>query len=842
MYHSLNLARCRRLILFLIVALAFDSSARRAGASCNQLPSVTGNFRGSHGGLDRPFAGPGDVVEVQLSTACNPDASFTAVTPVVTVVFTPPRGPQSIISIADDCAAIAPALETCAAQPQVANAKCVQSPIQVLDAQHLRFSFPDTDALVDAAGDDRTLSGPATIAVSAAGRPPPCALIHDTCGAHGELLACIDALYAINGTCDTQPDPQFKHFTALPPPNDYQQLCVDPQPPCNGKASELRFTIDADGNALVPMDWRGILVGQSVPIARLLRGSTAIAAFPDSSDPIQLPSELFLRSFSQQGGLLPPVFEPHSDPSAPHELTLFGSADAPQTVLWVARRSPTFQMCSGGSANGRPCSGVADECPNGTCGAAQCVGGTQAGASCSGDGDCPSGECGAALFDFSTRLAADGAGPMLISRFGMGVCQTSGLPCAKDADCTEARCVAYRLAAADPVPLDGLAETPQLFVSVVPEAIDGIDLNGDGDAFDDVLLLSDHNSGVRQPIGVANAPGRAASEINQSPFRFPALAVENDIVAFLEAEPAQGNEDANGDGDQFDSILRVWRSATAGASELTAGMNVAVDSAQAVNGRSVVVSNGKVYFRRSEAAGARRRLMRVDDDAATLPALSANGQQLAFERGGTAVVRDLGTHTSIPLVLQSPVAAPGAAVHSPSLSADGRYVAVSAPDTSGVAQIFLHDRDADGNGHFDEPDGVHSSLITASITNDPGDLDSTLPFVTPDALYVAFQSQARNLGNGTPLRLQTLRTWIRAVGTDAQNANAFSLASQSWNSGHPSEFDDVIGQPSLSSDGRLVAFASLAPTLVPNDTNEFCVNFFGTHVSTNCSDIFDFNR
>lgn len=60
----------------------------------------------------------------------------------------------------------------------------------------------------------------------------------------------------------------------------------------------------------------------------------------------------------------------------------------------------------------------------------------------------------------------------------------------------------------------------------------------------------------------------------------------------------------------------------------------------------------------------------------------------------------------------------------PSLSADGRFVAfvswatTFAPGVSSSAprQIYLHDRDADGDGVFDEPGGVTTELIGVGLT------------------------------------------------------------------------------------------------------------------------------
>src|SRR6185503_9982748 len=110
---------------------------------------------------------------------------------------------------------------------------------------------------------DRTLAGPASVVVTRRNDPLPCAAPLPVCTTIASV-ACIDTLFALDGTCGSRPDPNFPHFTALPPPNDYQALCNEPNPPCTGLATEMRFTVDAAGNVLIPMDWRGVLVGQSI--------------------------------------------------------------------------------------------------------------------------------------------------------------------------------------------------------------------------------------------------------------------------------------------------------------------------------------------------------------------------------------------------------------------------------------------------------------------------------------------------------------------------------------------------------------------------------------------------
>src|SRR5262249_8556469 len=136
----------------------------------------------------------------------------------------------------------------------------------------LAFRFPDTDALVGTPTDRRTLTGPATLAVTAVADPLPCDLATSSCSGKSGLLACVDDLYEADGTCTPSPHSTFSHFTALPVPNDVQTNCFAEAPPCGATAEEMRVAVDAAGNLLTPVNWQGILLSQAgVPIPRLLR-------------------------------------------------------------------------------------------------------------------------------------------------------------------------------------------------------------------------------------------------------------------------------------------------------------------------------------------------------------------------------------------------------------------------------------------------------------------------------------------------------------------------------------------------------------------------------------------
>ena len=862
-----------------------------AAASCNQIPGTLNTFRSSLGSVNRPFAGPGDFVEVRLSPAC--DAASTGFLPaaaahVVSVIFTPPAGPRTVVVLAHDCSALASVRATCAARADVATVVCLPAnppdglpAVEFTDSdsgRRLRFRFPDTDALVDAPTDDRTLTGPATIAVTAADAPLPCDLASRPCAGRGGLVACVDDFYRIDGTCGATPHETFTHFTALPPPNDYQALCVDPAPPCTGRAAEAHLTTDSAGNLLVPMDWRGILVGESIPITRLLRGSGTLEAFLGSGQPLRVPSSAFLHSYSPEGGLLPPIFEPQVDPGSTHQVTLFGSADAPATVLWIGRRGPAFGQCTDGAAAGRPCATDGD-CPGAACRGATCVGGTNAGASCDADADCPDGECGPALFDFRTRLAG-GIGPIVIPRFGAGTCDGTTTPCADDTVCGGARCLTYRMTAQDPVPLEGLVESPAVLASVVPEAIAGRDLNGDGDTFDETLLLIDRKTGAHEGIGAAAAPGRAATRVQDLPFSYPAVVAEDDVVAFLESEPAQGYRDENNDGDVFDTILRVFRLGPTGPQELTAGLDLAIDAAPLVNGRSVGISDGLVFFRTTEAAGARRHLTRVSraDDGTPngpsgRPALSGDGRHVAFESsasnllatnasptGRRSFLYDVDHDTMNAVGLESGLLPPAAAALDPTLSGDGRYVAVAARDRSGVSQVFAYDRDADANGLFDEPG--HTATVLLSVTpathafpGTPLGTDSLRPAVSRDGRLVVFAASAGNdippfwLQGAFKLVLSDRDADGNGVFDDGAGPGPTRVADLDPRLPGGTHNPDLVQRAAIAASGTAVAFATFGDNyenapgdVMPRDNNLLCPNFLGMGNIFNCSDIYVADR
>lgn len=138
-------------------------------------------------------------------------------------------------------------------------------------------------------------------------------------------------------------------------------------------------------------------------------------------------------------------------------------------------------------------------------------------------------------------------------------------------------------------------------------------------------------------------------------------------------------------------------------------------------------------------------------------------------------------------------------VESPSVSADGNFVAFCSSasnwvsgDTNGAKDVFLKDQ------RSSTP--VYTRLsVTAS--GEQGDGDSCMPMISGNGRYVVFTTKAANLGGSTE-HIQVVRK-DRVTGV---------LTPITSNNGTPA--DDDAGPPSISSDGRRVAFASRASNLV----------------------------
>jgi subtilisin family serine protease/Tol biopolymer transport system component len=257
------------------------------------------------------------------------------------------------------------------------------------------------------------------------------------------------------------------------------------------------------------------------------------------------------------------------------------------------------------------------------------------------------------------------------------------------------------------------------------------------------------------------------------------------------------------------------------------------------------------------------------------PSLSADGRYVAFESTASNLVAshvdersDVFVYdTMLKTIEQVSLNNDGEdgdfSSRNPSLSADGRYVAFESNasnlvpgDFDGMPDIYVYDRS--------EKKIERVSVNDAGIE---GNGESTNPSISANGRYVTFTSTASNLVPGDTNDKEDIFVYDRTTksiervsvdnfGTQGNDSSGFSKISedgrfvtfQSWATnlvpGDTNDFLDIFlfdrstkqierinvstsgtqgngnsASPSLSADGRYVAFASDASNLVPNDTN-----------------------
>jgi Tol biopolymer transport system component len=200
------------------------------------------------------------------------------------------------------------------------------------------------------------------------------------------------------------------------------------------------------------------------------------------------------------------------------------------------------------------------------------------------------------------------------------------------------------------------------------------------------------------------------------------------------------------------------------------------------------------------------------------PAISADGRFVAFQSyatnlvpgdtngAGDVFVHDRQTRTTERLSVDSAGTGGNGLSVNPSISADGRFVVFYSyatnlvpGDTNGAGDVFVHDRQT----------GT-TERVSVDSAGTQGNSNSDRPSISADGRFVAFSSSATNLAPGDTGGQVDLFVHDRQTRT-TERASVDSAGNQGneWS----------IGPPALSADGRFVAFLSLATNLVPGDSN-----------------------
>lgn len=186
--------------------------------------------------------------------------------------------------------------------------------------------------------------------------------------------------------------------------------------------------------------------------------------------------------------------------------------------------------------------------------------------------------------------------------------------------------------------------------------------------------------------------------------------------------------------------------------------------------------------------------------------------------GADVFVRDMATGAIVRVSLSSSGAEGNDCSYLGSLSADGRFVAFVSfasnlvlDDRNGCADVFVHDRDPDANGVFDEGNGV-TTRVSVATGGTECDADCYAALLSSDGAFVLFGSTADNLvANDTNGTNDIFRHDLATGVTTRVSLGPGDVEPDGSCSGHR-----------LSDDGTVMAFISEATNLVPGDTNGQC--------------------
>ena len=176
--------------------------------------------------------------------------------------------------------------------------------------------------------------------------------------------------------------------------------------------------------------------------------------------------------------------------------------------------------------------------------------------------------------------------------------------------------------------------------------------------------------------------------------------------------------------------------------------------------------------------------------------------------GGTSPTQTftIGTAGSCPSASAKPASQSemSALEETPSLSADGRYVAYTAFHDN-HAQVFVRDT-CEGAPAGCQPS---TTLISATAENVPGNNDSRSPSMSSDGRFIAFSSAASNLLADAPSGRQI---YLRdtCLGTEANSCTPKTQLISADANGVLVGTESIL--PSISASGRFVAFVAVTPS------------------------------
>jgi Tol biopolymer transport system component len=433
---------------------------------------------------------------------------------------------------------------------------------------------------------------------------------------------------------------------------------------------------------------------------------------------------------------------------------------------------------------------------------------------------------------------------------GTGACATNNGGCDENADCTDngsgavctcqpaylgsgdtcaARTERVGTAAFDPPPV-AFTGSPVVsrdgrfvaFSSTEPLVASDTDAKSD-------IYVRNLLTGAIELVSLSNTEVQANGAC-----RFPSISGDGRYVVFSSI----ANNLVPGDTNGFEDVF--IRDRTAGttlrvsvASNGTQGDALALMADVSDNGRYVVFAsdatnlvtgdtNGSIDIFLRDVTGnttTRQSVLSNGTQASgdsTRPAISADGNVIVFESlatmglvdaGGAAdvFVRNVTAGTTTRVSVSSSGAQSNGVSNAPAISGDGNVVAFYSLGTN----LVTGDTEGNGDVFVRNLTTSETTRVSVSSTGVAGDDPSASPSLSTDGRYVAFSSIATNLVSGDTNAVGDIFVFDRQSSSTAR-VSVSGLGVQA---------DGRSRYPSISGDGRVVAFDSAATNLVSDDTN-----------------------
>lgn len=233
-------------------------------------------------------------------------------------------------------------------------------------------------------------------------------------------------------------------------------------------------------------------------------------------------------------------------------------------------------------------------------------------------------------------------------------------------------------------------------------------------------------------------------------------------------------------------------------------------------------------FRYDHRAKTVQEILPSADNNSVVPEISANGRYIAFRSAASNLIAGdangsisdifvYDTQTGkVELISKSSSGVQGNNLsHFAAISADGNVIAFSSEasnlvsnDTNGYADVFVRNRKTGKT--------VRASVSSAGVQADSGIGSNGIVDISADGRYVAFSSSAENLVANDTKSIRDV--FLRDVQSGKTTLISIPVATNGYDGGSK--------DPSISANGRFIAFQSGSTKLIANDTADLVSDIF----------------